>query len=645
MGRKREKTVYAADFETTVFSGQEYTEVWSAAIVQLNTEDVKILHSIEDFIDYIKAQKKHMLIYFHNLKFDGNFIMYHFIYNMKLEQAVDQLSDNQFDVQFIDQKRMKNNTFRYTISNMGQWYSIIWKVNDHIIEFRDSMKLLPFSLAAIGKSFGTRHKKLTMKYEGVRYAGCPITPEEQAYIENDVLVLKEALEIMYKQGHSSLTIGACCLDEFKSICGRDYQHMFPDLYSFHIDNALFDQNTAGDYIRRAYRGGWCYLKPEKAGKIYKQGLTADVNSLYPSMMHSDSGNIYPTGFPNFWIGDIPDQAKEPGKYYYVRLRTRFKLKRGKLPTIQIKGSMLYKGTEYLTTSDIYYKGKYYQFYRDTYGNVKPAKPTLTLTCTDYKLMLEHYDLSETEILDGCWFYAQSGLFDQYIDKYAEIKKNSKGAMRTLAKLFLNNLYGKFAATPDSSFQYAYTRPDEKFFRMVEVPAYEKTPGYIAIGAAVTSYARNFTIRAAQQNYEHFIYADTDSIHCHCTPDQLQAVPVDPVKFQHWKIEAGWDTGYFLRAKTYIEHVITEDGEPVKPWYNMKCAGMPDRCKKLFLRAMENDDMINLEDDLMPEEIAFLKQGKKDLTDFTYGLKIPGKLLPKKIPKGVLLVNTVYEIRR
>ena len=33
--------------------------------------------------------------------------------------------------------------------------------------------------------------------------------------------------------------------------------------------------------------------------------------------------------------------------------------------------------------------------------------------------------------------------------------NSKGAMRTLAKLFLNNLYGKLASSTKSSFKKAY----------------------------------------------------------------------------------------------------------------------------------------------------------------------------------------------
>ena len=69
------------------------------------------------------------------------------------------------------------------------------------------MKLLPLSVNAIGKSFDTKHKKLNMEYEGFRYAGCEITEEEKQYIANDVLVVKEALEIMESEGHLKLNIG------------------------------------------------------------------------------------------------------------------------------------------------------------------------------------------------------------------------------------------------------------------------------------------------------------------------------------------------------------------------------------------------------------------------------------------------------
>jgi hypothetical protein len=72
-------------------------------------------------------------------------------------------------------------------------------------------------------------------------------------------------------------------------------------------------------------------------------------------------------------------------------------------------------------------------------------------------------------------------------------------MRTLAKLFLNNLYGKMASSTNSSFKVAVTKEDGSIGYLNAVE-HDKKPGYIPIGSAITSYARNFTIRAAQANY-------------------------------------------------------------------------------------------------------------------------------------------------
>lgn len=442
--------VFAGDFETTVYEGQEYTEVWASGLCPLYTEDVVIFHSIGETYDFLKSLKCNVMVYYHNLKFDGTFWLSYLLDVLKMPQAYIKTStDSEFTVEWLHDKDMKNDTFKYTISDRGQWYSIIIKTGGRYIEIRDSLKLMPFSLAEIAKGFNTKHKKLDMQYTGFRYAGCPITEDERRYLENDVFVLKEALEFMYDQGHNDLTIGSCCLSEFKRLTGKNrYADLFPDLTALKVEKSFFDlsridenaflRNDADNYIRKSYRGGWCYLVEGKEKRKHLNGFTADVNSLYPSMMHSESGNLYPVGLPTFWKGDfIPEEATQRGRYYFIRLKTRFYLKKGYLPFIQIKGSWLYKGTKSLKTSDIEdpETGKTSRFYLDLDGKVTDSAVILTLTQTDYQLLREHYELKDTEILDGCYFDAKIGIFDTYIDKYKKIKAESKGAKRTLAKLF------------------------------------------------------------------------------------------------------------------------------------------------------------------------------------------------------------------
>ena len=639
MSRNAKKRVFVGDFETTVFEGQIFTEVWASALVELGTEDVHVHSSIAYQWDEILRMKSNCLIYYHNLKFDGEFWLNYLLGEEEYKQAFVVTDEESGDGHFLENKEMPNRSLKYSISAMGQWYSITVKINNKIIEFRDSLKLLPFSVKKIGKSFKTKHQKLEMEYEGFRYAGCEITEEERHYIANDVLVVKEALELMFQEGHTRLTIGSCCLAEYKEIVGKyNFRDMFPELTEYQ-----------DEYIRKAYKGGWCYVVDGKQNAMKYGGSTYDVNSLYPSMMHSESGNRYPIGHPHFFSERIPDFCFSDDIYFFIRVKTRFYIKPNKLPFIQIKGSFLYSGNECLKTSDIYDSktGTYVSKYED-YDGWHEAIPELTLTQTDYALLKDHYDLEDFEIISGCWFHTEIGIFDEYIDKYKKIKTTSKGARREQAKLFLNNLYGKMATGRDSSFKVVFMKEDGSLgYRTV--CEMNKEAVYIPVGAAITSYARNFTIRAAQANYygvdkPGFCYADTDSIHCDLPSDKVKGIKFHPTDFCCWKHETDWDFAVFVRQKTYIEHVVQEDGEPCEPYYLVKCAGMPQSCKDLFVMSMTQDyDEKEIEEKYDNEKIKFIKT-KRTIEDFKVGLVVPGKLMPKHIRGGVLLVEGDYEMR-
>lgn len=641
------------DFETTVYKGQTNTEVWASALVQLYTEDVKILTSIDETYEYLLDLYSDVVVYYHNLKFDGTFWVSFLLNNTELREAYIPTTKT-----FYDTSDMPLSTFKYLISDRGMWYNIIIRLpSGFYVEIRDSLKLLPFSVRKIGKDFKTKHKKTEIEYTGYRQAHSTISQEEKDYISNDVLVVKEALELMFNNKHTKLTIGSCCMAEFKrTIDYWDYPHLFPNLYDYPLKDS-FGEQTYGSYIHKSYKGGWCYLVEAKANKIFHNGLTADVNSLYPSVMSSESGSVYPVGLPQFWVGKIPKyvlHAKDI--YYFIRIRTKFIIKEGYLPFIQVKSNPLYKATECLKTSDIKDKdGVYHKTYIDIYGQEQEAKVELTLTCTDYKLLKEHYNLYDVEYLDGCYFTAKSpeDIFDTYINKWKDIKIHSEGAMRTLAKLFLNNLYGKMATWINDSYKHAKLNEDGSLgFEIIS--SYNGTPGYIAIGSAITSYARNFTIRAAQKNYHGddkpgFIYADTDSIHCDLKPEELIDVPVHDTDFCHWKLETYWDEAIFVRQKTYIEHVTHEDGIPVeekdkKPYYNLKCAGMNEKCKYQFIKSLTGEPINEYDKTHFDKEQIKFMQTKRDLTDFKVGLSIQGKLRPKQIKGGTLLVETSYVMR-
>ena len=115
----------------------------------------------------------------------------------------------------------------------------------------------------------------------------------------------------------------------------------------------------------------------------------------------------------------------------------------------------------------------------------------------------------------------------------------------------------------------------------------------------------------------------------------------------------------MRQKTYSEHVICENLKPIdEPYLNIKCAGMPKKCKDLFelsLNGYSPDEFDNLSDEELkkrkakmsdkytPQELDFISS-KRDITDFKIGLVVPGKLLPKRISGGIVLKDTTYEMR-
>lgn len=677
----RYKNIMVADFETTVYNGQTKTEVWASAYVKLFTEDVIIDNCIENFMDNLFSIKENCLIYFHNLRFDGAFILSYLIRKLKYTQAYTCVSEVPIKVEWIEDKDMPNNSFKYMISFMGQWYRVLIKHDGCYYEFRDSLKLLPFAVEKIGKDFNTKHKKLSIEYKGYREPLGIITDEEKAYIANDVLVVKEALEIMINEGHKRMTIGSCCMQEFKRVSnemmvlinGEETKIAFspydkikpnvdfvcmPYLYDFQIDKNIYGAENAGIYCRKSYRGGWCYLAKGKENRMYYNGTTADVNSLYPSVMHSESGNYYPYGEPHFYKFHTDyDGEKQANilikkceahlEYDIIRIKTRFVLKYNKLPIIMVKHNPLYDSREMLETSNIKDKktGKYCDYYINANEEKVPAKVELTLTWNDLELIYEHYYLYDTEYLDYVSFSCGKGMFDQYINKYRKIKETSKGAKRTLAKLFLNNLYGKLGMSTNSSFKIVSVS-ENGILCFNNIIEHEKRAGYVAMGSAVTSYAREFTIRAAQKNYNGmnkrgFIYADTDSIHCDLAPDEIQGIKVDDNAFCCWKLESQWDKSIFVRAKTYIEHITHENRIECDPFYDIKCAGMPKNSKELLIDSFEQRKREDY--NYNEEELEFISQ-KRDLSDFKSGLQVSGKLLPKQIEGGVLLVDTKFTVK-
>ena len=589
-------------------------------------ESVSIDKSFDDLFRRIKMYGCNCIIYYHDLKFYGPFIIDYLCNNKSFSLYCKKFNDGHCEINDTFYNLMPNNSYKYFVSKKGLWYSITIKYHNKILIIKDSMKLIPLDIEEMSKSFKTVHSKMNS------HSG-ELDQDHIKCIVNNLLIIKESLNCMESMGCTSGTIGSCCMKNFEQgYSTLELSKMFPNLYKLNIDNIYGSSNT-GEYIRNSYHGGWCYVVPEKHNKVYHNGCTLDRNSLYPYVMHSKSGHKYPIGEPTFFNGEIPDNVYgNDSKYYFVRIKCNFKLKDGMLPTVQIKSDPIYNPKVWLTSSAT-----------DRLPNYRPI---LTLTCTDYELLKEHYDITNLEILDGCYFDSDIGIFDKYIEKWANLKMISKGGMRQIAKLFLNNLYGKFATSPDSSYKVFYLN------RFGAISSYDiessdiKRVGYIAIGSAITSYGRKETIECAQANYngpdnDGFIYADTDSISCNLDQSEIKNCKIDKTEIGCWKVETTYDYCKFIRQKTYIKHVIKENSEDVKPYVDIKCAGMTERVKNIFLHSVQQDvkDFSGYDED---EKNFILKE--RDLDDFREGIMIPGIMKMEMVKGGCKMVKSPYIIR-
>lgn len=499
-GRKQNQ--YVADFETT--TDPDDCRVWAYGLANINTADslwdVEIGPSIHRFFD--RMAEEDSVCYFHNLKFDGEFIFYQLFKEGYVH---------------VKDRPHRPGQFSTLISSMGSFYSITvrWH-NGKKTEFRDSLKKLPYSVAVVAKAFNQPEQKGELDYHAYRAPGHIPTAAERGYIAADVLIVARALKTQFDQGMTKLTVGSDSLAEFKKLTGtRLYDKLFP---------VLPEQMDAE--IRAAYRGGFTLAPKKFRGRVTGRGKTYDVNSLYPSVMYD---RVLPYGEPIYAPG-LPSPTREY-PLFIVSVTFTAKLKPDHIPCIQVKGSSHFLATEYQ----------------------EHIKEPVTISCTSVDLALweEHYDLDILAYNGGWLFKGVSGLFTEFIDKWMEVKANNEGGLRALAKLQLNALYGKFGTNPSVTPKEPVYDPDTDTVRLVLGDDETKDPIYTAMACFVTAYARDVTIRAAQTNYDTFAYADTDSLHL-LVDEHPIGLDIDPHKLGTWKHEYDFDAGLFVRAKAYIE---------------------------------------------------------------------------------------------
>lgn len=557
----------AADFETTTDPKDCRVWAWAVALIK-DPEQVYYGNSIKTFMNWLSRGDVHTA-WFHNLAFDGKFIL---DYLMRCGYT-------------YCERNPGRGQFSALISSKGKFYQLeVCFGNGVNVIFQDSLKVFPMTVARIAKTFNLPEQKGDLDYRKYREPGHKITEEELYYISHDVQIVARALQQNFAQGLDKMTIGANAMEFFKQQFGKKaFKTYFPTL-SLEADSD----------IRKAYRGGFTYVEPKYAGVEIGEGISVDYNSMYPSVMKKYP---YPCGAPVIFEGKYEYDPAYP--LYVQRMVVEFSLKPEGVPMLQLKNKGFYGNHEYV---------------RETVAPVE-----ITVTSVDWEIMQRMYDVDVLMYAGGYKFAARKGLFDEYIDYWGHVKETSTGGLRQLAKLMLNNLYGKFATNPDVTGKVPVYDSEEGIVRYVLGEEETRDPVYIPVGVFCTAYARRELLFAILDNRERFVYCDTDSLHLLGT-EQPSNIPIHDKELCHWKVEGTFTRAKHLRAKAYVWDL---NGK-----FSVTCAGMPDDVK-----ALVNWDNF---------EYGF----SNAFTDKDGNTKICplfAKLMPKTVPGGVVLLDSVYQL--
>lgn len=478
-----------ADFETTTSAiSEEESRVWLWCVVNENAIPIGKGKDIESFMIFVKKNLLNYNIYFHNLAFDGVFILaYLFNNNFNYKEKVNKSSDKSFST---------------LIGSMGQYYQI--KVNfaryKQVI-FLDSLKLLPDKVSKIAKDFNLIEQKLEINYDKVEY-----NKDTEEYIYHDCIIVAKALKICFDMGCDKMTIGSASYHKM-----QEFQPLFKRLFEVDIDDDLLAN------FRLAYRGGRSQVNPLYKGKILHNVKRYDVNSMYPSIMYNCQ---LPYG--------RPIKVNERGKYKFeiYHIIITFSLKENHIPSL-LKNGGLYRDSKYYIDSEI--------------------DEELWITSIDYLLLERNYNIYKVTFLDIYGFWTTDIAFKDFISYYYNIKLGDNKGMKAVSKKVINNAYGKFGTKLQDFSKIPYIEDGIIKYNKGEME--ERGRYHLGVAMGVTSYGHLILDNEIQYvGYENFVYCDTDSIH---TFKELAKEKVHDTYLGKFKLEAIEEVCKYVRQKCYI----------------------------------------------------------------------------------------------
>lgn len=341
----------------------------------------------------------------------------------------------------------------------------------------DSYNLIPDKLANIGEDLGFKKFETPKKWITGEHID-NITNEDIKYCLRDCEIILKILEV-YREFLSPFTVG------LKLTAAANAKAIWKSI--FLNKKGMFVNETRDEVFRQSYHGGRTevFIRGHRKQKLYYY----DVNSLYPFIMSENS-------FPN------PDKLKYSKDLNKALCEHEGCAKIKITPPAGIKYPVLpFKGKD---------KTLFPAFEMTGVWNFPHIRLALE---KGYKIQKVYWVLSsppiESPFKDFVFVFKQ---------KKIDYTKTGKKALRTLAKLMMNSLYGKFAQRNEIEDRYVHEEPGEgvPFKKITDdtwmVGGIEKERAHETVvcwASYVTSYAQCYLYSFFPELGLH--YCDTDSV--------------------------------------------------------------------------------------------------------------------------------------
>lgn len=321
-------------------------------------------------------------------------------------------------------------------------------------------------------------------------------------------------------------------------------------------------------IKRAHKGGFVYAKPEHQLEMLENVYDYDINSMYSNTMLNEK---LPYGYPNY-----NDEEEYTYKVYKVIIR---KAVAKTVPFIATEYNTMQRA-EMLEQSlngngEIISKENEYQ----------KELINMEVVMNNYMLELfkENYTELDYDVKFVVNFKEKYGMFNRFLEEILEMKENAVGAERELIKGVLNSITGKFSQNiMDKSVELVReedllepiktNRNGEKTYNGQRVSVNDgivfikKNNGiknnisYIPLGEAITSKSKIRLIKDIVNNWDNFVYCDTDGF---MTIGPAKGLEIDNDKIGKYKFQGRWNKVVVRRPKHYACQGLIEDKNGMK----------------------------------------------------------------------------------